>query len=233
MLARALPGVAVVVGASRYADGQVAEGQLGATVHVLDDGFQHLQMARDLDLLVVSEDDLADIPLPAGRLREPLTAAAAADAVLVTAGYATAVDRIARGLGVTTAFQVTRALGAPRTVASPSESVVVPPEARVFVVAGIARPERFFSDIESAGWRVVGTMPFRDHYRYRQSDVSRMAKAARSAAAAIVLTTEKDAVRLERCDLSGLPIAAVPLIVGVEPADRFRTWLLESLARVR
>jgi hypothetical protein len=47
------------------------------------------------------------------------------------------------------------------------------------------------------------------------------------------LTTEKDAVRLERCDLSGLPIAAVPLIVGIEPADRFRTWLLESLDRAR
>jgi tetraacyldisaccharide 4'-kinase len=233
MLARALPGVAVVVGASRYADGRLAEDELGATVHVLDDGFQHLQVARAVDLLVVSEEDLSDLPLPAGRLREPLTAAVAADAVLVTAGYASAVDRIARGLGVPTAFQVTRALGAPRTIAAHPDSVVVPPETRVFLVAGIARPERFFGDVESAGWHVVGTMPFRDHYRYRQSDVARMASAARAAAAAIVLTTEKDAVRLERCDLSGLPIAAVPLIVGIEPADRFRTWLLESLDRAR
>jgi tetraacyldisaccharide-1-P 4'-kinase len=69
-------------------------------------------------------------------------------------------------------------------------------------------------------------MTFRDHYRYRQSDVEKITAAARSAAAAIVLTTEKDAVRLERCNLEGLPIAAVPLIVGIEPADRFRNWLL-------
>jgi tetraacyldisaccharide 4'-kinase len=106
---------------------------------------------------------------------------------------------------------------------------VVPAETRVFVVAGIARPERFVNDIESAGWRIVGQMIFRDHYRYRQSDVEKITAAARSAAAAIVLTTEKDAVRLERCNLNGLPLAAVPLIVGIEPAERFRSWLLTRL----
>ncbi len=71
MLARALPGVAVVVSASRYRAGRLAEDQLGATVHVLDDGFQHVQIERDVDLLLVSEDDLRDRPLPGGRLREP------------------------------------------------------------------------------------------------------------------------------------------------------------------
>ena len=63
MLARALPGVAVVVGESRYDAGRLAESELGATVHVLDDGFQHLQVARDVDLLLLSEEDLSDRPL--------------------------------------------------------------------------------------------------------------------------------------------------------------------------
>jgi tetraacyldisaccharide 4'-kinase len=232
MLARALPGVAVVVGASRYADGRVAETELGATVHILDDGFQHLQLARDIDLLLVSENDLSDRPLPEGRLREPLAAAAAADAVLVNAGYPTAVDRIARALGVSTSFQMTHTLGAPHTVGPTPDTVVVPPESRVFVVAGIARPERFFGDVESAGWNVVGTLAFRDHYRYRQSDIAKIGAAARGAAAAIVLTTEKDAVRMERCDLNSVPIAAVPLVVGIEPADAFRAWLLARLAQL-
>ena len=93
----------------------------------------------------------------------------------------------------------------------------------------IARPERFFADIESAGWRLVGRMAFRDHHAFTQADVRKIAAAARAAAAAIVLTTEKDAVRLERCDLSDLPIAAVPLLVGVEPAAAFRRWLLARL----
>ena len=226
MLARALPGVAVVVSGSRYDAGRLAERELGATVHVLDDGFQHVQIERDVDLLLLSEEDLSDRPLPAGRLREPLAAAAVADAALVLAGYTTAVDRVARMAGIRTAFQVTRTLGAPRTIAIPSDSVVVPSQSRVFAMAAIARPERFFSDVSAAGWDLVDSMSFRDHHRFTRSDVTRITKAARAAAAAIVLTTEKDAVRLEGCDLGGLPVAAVPLVVGIEPADGFRDWLL-------
>jgi tetraacyldisaccharide 4'-kinase len=231
MLARALPSVPVVVCPSRYRAGRVAEEQLGATVHLLDDGFQHLQMARDVDLLMISEDDLGDRPLPGGRLREPLAAAHAADAALVSAGYPSAVDRVARAAGIGKSFQVTRTLGAPRTVGASPESVVVPPQARVFAVAAIARPDRFFSDVAAAGWHLVGSMGFRDHHRFTASDVKRIAAAARTAAAAIVLTTEKDAVRLETCDLGGLPLASVPLLVGVEPEEAFRGWLLERLGR--
>ncbi len=229
MLARALPGVAVVVGASRYLAGRVAEQQLGATVHVLDDGFQHLQIARTVDLLLVSEDDLSDFPLPAGRLREPLTAGAVADAVLVSAGYPTAVDRIARAIGVPTAFQITRSLGAPRTVGPSSDTVVVPSQARVFAVAAIAQPDLFFADITAAGWHLVGSMGFRDHHWFTPKDMVKIRAAAKASAAAIILTTDKDAVRLEGCDLGDLPVAAVPILAGVEPAAAFRDWLLDRI----
>jgi tetraacyldisaccharide-1-P 4'-kinase len=83
--------------------------------------------------------------------------------------------------------------------------------------------------VSTAGWDLVGTMGFRDHHYFTQSDIRRIEKTARTAAAAIVLTTEKDAVRLEVCDLGGLPFAAVPLLVGVEPAARFRSWLLARI----
>jgi tetraacyldisaccharide 4'-kinase len=230
MLAQALAGVSVLVGADRYLSGRLAEDRYGATVHVLDDGFQHLAIARDVDLLLVSEEDLTDLPFPAGRLREPLAAAASADALLVTAGYPAAVERIARALHATTSFGLTRVLGAPRRIASPRDSVVVPPDSRVFALAGIARPTRFFSDVESAGWRVVGTLAFRDHHRFSQRDIRRIARAAKASAAAIVLTTEKDAVRLAACELGDLPIASVPLRATIDPADAFRDWLL---ARIR
>jgi tetraacyldisaccharide 4'-kinase len=227
MLAHALPGVAVVVGASRYACGLEAE-RLGATVHVLDDGFQHLELHRDVDLLLVDEDDLGDWPLPAGRLREPLEEAVAADAVIVAAGYDSAVRRVADTLGLEIAFRLSRVIAAPRTVVS-RESVVVPSDARVFGLAGIARPERFFTDLEGAGWRLVGTMAFRDHHRYSARDIRRVTAAARSSAAAIVLTTEKDAARLAACDLGDLPCAYVPLVATVEPQAGFREWLLGRL----
>jgi tetraacyldisaccharide 4'-kinase len=230
MLARALPGVPVLVGADRYRSGILAEERFGATVHILDDGFQHLALARDVDLLLVSEDDLTDRVLPAGRLREPLAAARAADALLVTAGYDLAVERVGRALAVPTAFLLSRGIGPPRMIAG-GEPVVVPPGEPVFAVAGIDRPERFFSDLASAEWRVAGSMAFPDHHRFTQTDVRQFAQRAIAARAAIVLTTEKDAVRLEACDLTGVPIAVVPLIVTIEPPDAFQRWLAERLGR--
>ena len=233
MLAKALPSVAVLVGADRYLSGVFAERQLEATVHILDDGFQHFELERDVDLLLASEDDLSDRPLPAGRLREGIAAAAAADAVLVNAGYDTAAERIGRGLGVATVFRVTRAIAPPRTLTAARDSVVVPPNSRVFIVTGIARPDRFHADVSAAGWEIAGAIDFRDHHQFDARDVTRITQAARAAGAAIVLTTEKDAVRLTACDLGDLPIAAVPLVVGVEPADRFRDWLLGRLRDAR
>jgi tetraacyldisaccharide 4'-kinase len=231
MLARALPGALILVGANRYLSGRLAERKLQATVHILDDGFQHFELARDVDLLLASDDDLTDRPLPAGRLREKLTAASAADAVLVTATYDSAAERIGRALSVPTVFRVTRTIGAPRMVAGAHDSVVVPPESRVFVVTGIARPDRFESDVSSAGWQIAGMMTFRDHHPYDARDIKRIVAAAQAARSAIILTTEKDAVRLGACDLGDLPFASVPLVFGVEHRDRFREWLLERIGR--
>ena len=228
MLARALPGVPVLVGADRFLSGEVAERDFDVTVHILDDGYQHLSLGRDVDLLLVSEDDLNDRLLPTGRLREPLTSATDADALLVTAGYAAAADRIGRALGVETTFLVTRTIGPPRVV-STGDSVVVPSDDPVFAVAGIARPERFFSDLASAGWRVAGTIAFRDHHSFDAHDIERITEQAKDVRAAIVLTTEKDAVRLATCDLHDLPLAAVPLTVAIDPAERFANWLAERI----
>jgi tetraacyldisaccharide 4'-kinase len=233
MLARALvaKGVVVVVCADRYAAGKVAESRLGATVHVLDDGFQHFGLARDVDLVVTSEHDLADEPLPHGRLREPLSVAVSADALLVDAGYQDAAERIARVLRVRNAYHVTRTMLPPRIVGS-GDTVVVPNDSRVFAFAGIARPERFFSDLTSAGWNVVGTKSFRDHHYFTTAEVARIDAAAKKARAAIVLTTDKDAVRLPADAASAVAdgrLASVPLVSTIEPADEFRAWLLGQI----
>jgi tetraacyldisaccharide 4'-kinase len=232
MLARALPSVPVIVGPDRYRLGRAAEEQLGVTVHLLDDGFQHLKLERDVDLLTVDEDDLKDHPLPAGRLREPLAMAAQADAALVTAGYDEAATRIGRVLEVPIAFRVVRTCGVPRLIAT-GETVVVPSDDPIFAVAAIARPERFVADLTSAGWRVAGVMTFPDHHAFTAREVKRVLAAARAARAAIVMTTDKDAVRLANHDLSGAPVAAVPLIVNIEPAAEFADWLRNRLRAAR
>ena len=229
MLAKNLPGVPVLVGSDRFLSGRFAEREFGVAVHILDDGFQHVRLERDVDLLLVGEDDLHDRVLPAGWLREPLANAARADAVLVTAGYAAAAERVARALNVTRHFAVTRTLGPPRMIAT-GESVVVPTDDPVFAVAGIAKPARFFSDLESAGWHVAGKLAFRDHHRFDAHDVDRIREQATAVRASIVLTTEKDAARLAACDLRQLPLASVPLTIAVDPADQFASWLLERVS---
>jgi tetraacyldisaccharide 4'-kinase len=217
MLARALPGVPVVVGASRYEAGVLAERRLGATVHLLDDGFQHVQLTRTVDLLIVDESDLADTPLPRGRLREPLQNAAAADALLVSTDALSAVERIGRELRVRTAFRLARSCAGPRG------------GSRVFAVAGIARPERFFNDLRASGWQVAGSLAFGDHHEFSRRDVERIEAAAAAAGADAIVTTEKDAVRLESHGIDRLPVVVVPMTVSVEPSDAFRSWLLARL----
>ena len=74
-----------------------------------------------------------------------------------------------------------------------------------------------------------GAIEFRDHHRFTVRDLRRIAAEAKATGAMIVLTTEKDAVRLAAHDLTDLPIASVPLVVGVEPADRFQRWLIDRI----
>lgn len=232
MLARALPGVAVLVGANRYECGRLAEERMDVTVHVLDDGFQHLKLWRDVNFLLVDEDDLTDRVLPAGRLREPLAAAASADAILVGGGDPAPLAEAVKGFGVPTVFQMRRALVDVHMMSSGKiiEPSMVGP---VFAVAGVARPQRLFETLASAGWRLGGSLVFRDHHRFTQSDVTRITQAARDAQTHIVVTTTKDAVRLEALDRTSLALAVAAIRTTVEPSDAFRRWLLDRLSHVR
>lgn len=246
LLARALPGVPVLVHADRYEAGLDAERQFAPTVHLLDDGFQHVKLARDLDLLLADEQDLDDRVLPAGRLREPLANAAMADAVIVPGDDLGRARKVGERLGVARVFTAQRTLGAPWSIAEPgtqnSELRTRTPEVGTdahalsgpaFAVAGIARPERFFADLRAAGYTLMGQLEFRDHHRFTQADVTRIESAARASGAAAVLTTEKDAVRLESLTLPDLPFLAVPLQTSIEPADALAAWLFERLAAAR
>jgi tetraacyldisaccharide 4'-kinase len=232
MLSRALPGVPVLVCADRYLAGRLAEEKLGVTVHVLDDGFQHVALERDVDLLVTGEEDLEDCPMPSGRLREPLAAAVHADAAIVWSADVESALRIAARMGVGEAFRVTRTLGEPRHAAT-GEWIVVPRDAPVLAVAGIARPERFFADVASAGWRLVGTLAFRDHHVFTPRDVTSIAAAAQAAGASVVMTTEKDATRFEAAGTGQLPLVVLPMAVSIEPAAAFDTWLRGCIVRAR
>jgi tetraacyldisaccharide 4'-kinase len=219
LLARTLGGIPVLVSPDRYLAGSLAEHQFGATVSLLDDGFQHVQLERDIDLLLVSPEDLQDRVLPSGHLREPLGAARFADALLVT-GADDEVTHVARELGHESAFRV-----------SPRYADLQGPR-RVVAFAGIARPERFFLALRTLGWEVTRELTYRDHHWFTARDLETIMHAARESDARAIITTEKDAVRLPAAT-HDIPILVLPMTVEIEPAGVFDSWLLERLAHAR
>jgi tetraacyldisaccharide 4'-kinase len=218
MLARRVAGAAVFVCADRYWAGALAERRFGATVHVLDDGFQHLRLHRDLDLLCATPADLQDAPLPAGRLRERPAAAGRASALLLAAA-----DGDVPPAGPRT-FQLRRRLegffdrsGLPR--AAP---------ARAFVLAGIARPERFLADVAGSAGAAVGSAVFRDHHYFTPDELQRVADRAHHAGADAVVTTAKDAERLPP-GWEPLPVVVLRIAAEVEEAAAFRDLVLGAV----
>jgi tetraacyldisaccharide 4'-kinase len=222
LLARTLPGVPVLVGADRYLAGMFAARHFAATVSILDDGFQHVQLERAVDLLLVSMDDLNDRVVPAGRLREPLDAAQLADAVLVTGSKEDAIS-VARALDHSTAFP---AVVRYESICRGGRVLSDPPN-RIVAFAGIARPERFFNALRSLGYEVARELTYPDHHWYTARDIAGIQAAAREAGAPVIITTEKDAVR---CDLE---CAVLPITVEVEPAAEFERWLMGRLRSAR
>jgi tetraacyldisaccharide 4'-kinase len=234
MLARQVPGAAVLVCDVRAEAAALAEAALDATVHVLDDGFQHRSLRRDIDLVIVSPADLADRRVPFGRLRSSPKALAKADAVLVDGASIEAVAPARDALRLpprVRRFTIVRALGAPwrleRGGPEPTR------EAPVVATAGIAAPERFARALEADGWQVARLVPFADHQAYTPRDAARVAAAMRATGAAVALTTEKDAMRWLPLRPLPMRVAAVPLTVTIEPAAAFHAWILERLREVR
>ncbi|HET9370855.1 MAG TPA: tetraacyldisaccharide 4'-kinase [Vicinamibacterales bacterium] len=227
LLAHSVPGAIVVVNDSRQLAGALAERSLGATVHLLDDGFQHLQLARDLDLVSIAPEDLRDRPAPFGRLREPVAALADADALVIDGE-----PPAAGGPAATPMFTLRRTLGTPVPIEADRFGPIAAGTA-VSSVAGIARPERFRDALVAAGWTVAAQTTFGDHHRYRAADVDRIGSAARAAGAGVVLTTEKDAMRLRPFRPLPIAIYSVPLVVDLLPAAEFDRWLSAGLEASR
>ena len=231
MLARALPGVPILVAPDRHRAAREAIARFSPDVLILDDGFQHVQLARDVDLLMLSPSDLAEQVLPAGVLREPLAAARAADALLVPAPAAD-VERIAASIGVRPAYAVVHRYDPPRSLTPYGAPANVPAGSRIVAVAGIARPHRFFTALRDQGWDVAREIEFRDHHWFSAQDVMSVEEMLGAASARIVMTTEKDAVRLDDMEIT-VPWAYLPMRVEIEPADAFAAWLSERVQAAR
>lgn len=219
--------VPVFVAGERYEAGLMAEaardqGSAGFGVHLLDDGFQHRQLARDVDILLLSRGDLADHLLPAGNLREAWDAAERASVVAIPADEPEVAEWAKSRGWKGTVWRLRRKMDVPRI------------EGTAMAFCGIARPGQFFEGLESAGLRLSARIAFADHHRYADGDIERIATASRKAGAKTILTTEKDCVRLGRLSSHFPPsvtLKAVPLRIAIEDEAEAIDGLLGRMRR--
>ena len=200
LIARRL-GVPVIVGEKRYKAGLFAESQFGTNLHLLDDGFQHRALARDLDIVMVNASDFEDRLLPGGRLREPLNALKRANVAVLEEG----VPYPARKLGRKTIWRIRRGVSIP----------TLPP--RVAAFCGIARPERFFAQLRAAGVVAAVEIPFPDHHTYTEKDVRDLLTLKEEKNCAAFVTTEKDIINLQ--DFADRMTPLFPATVTMEFLD--------------
>jgi tetraacyldisaccharide 4'-kinase len=213
LIARRL-GVPVIVGESRYEAGRVAEQKFQSQLHILDDGFQHRSLARDFDIVMMTEADFDDGLLPLGRLREPLSSLRRADAIVLPHDFSRQSFSV-RELAVESFAQQGKLIWHIK------RELVLPnlPSAPV-VFCGIARPEQFFVQVRAAGITPAAEIKFRDHHAYDLDDIQALIGARRELQGVGFLTTEKDAINLapERHLLEPLTVAELKLTVD-DPAD--------------
>jgi tetraacyldisaccharide 4'-kinase len=219
------------VGKDRYAEGKRLE-PLGVDIFLLDDGFQHLRLARDLDILLIDSTRPLhqEWILPAGRLREPRSALHRAGIVLFT--------RTERSTNAVRAIQkfpqmpiypsTTKLLGFRQLgrQAGMLSSCADP----VFAFAGIGNPDAFFTDLERWNVRVVGRRSFRDHHCYTTGELHELTTAAQRLGAKALMTTEKDAQNLGAGVSSGLPVQIAVVAIEISDEDRFLRDLRDRLA---
>jgi tetraacyldisaccharide 4'-kinase len=238
LLARILPEVPLVICADRFRGGQAAEEHFQVDVHILDDGFQHLALARDVDLLAldVTQSISNRHLLPAGRQREPLSALRRAQIVVLTRTDSADPQGLEElVLKVHPAAKVfrsrTKLVGwtdAVSGAAVPAEGIHAQ---KVAAFCAIGNPQAFFADVRRWGFSLVAQDAFPDHHVYTGEEIQQLVAGARKNGADALLTTQKDAVKFSGDWALELPILACEIEPQMPDAEDFERTLLTYLEK--
>ncbi len=223
------------IGANRYRKGRELA-RSGVNCFVLDDGFQHLALARDVDIVLIDAlDPFGAGLLPAGRRREPKTALQRADLVVITrSAHAPAVEAVVRRFTDAPIFYACTEL---EKVVPSANSAVEAGAAdwfgrRVFAFCGIGNPQAFFEDVQRWGMELAGRMAFRDHHRYTPRDGRRIEQAALAAGAEALVTTEKDVYNLRAVYFARLPVYFCRIALRLAEPEKF--WeVLDAIVEMK
>lgn len=245
-LARRTPGVAVVVHPNRTRAGRAVIGRLGSDVAILDDGFQHEALARDLDLVLW---DLRDEPrrarlLPAGRLREGLGALRRAGAIVLTHGEylpegerETHIERVMAQLKThaprvpifeaLTRFEAFAPLGGE----APAQGDALPwaEDEAICIVSGLASPEGFETMLRAQGAKVAKHFRYRDHHVYSAEEARTWREAMAAEGVTKLITTSKDAVKFEALGLEGVAVYVASICMEISEPLRWEKFIDQAV----
>jgi len=232
--ARLGEGVAFGVGADRFAKGrELARSRV--QWFVLDDGFQHRQLARDVDIVLIDATNPfgGKHLLPAGRLREPRSALERADIIVITrSDHSPAIEAAVSQNSAAPIFYAKAHLDSIHAVNEPGAEAVSLPEVqkkKLFTFCGIGNPSAFLTNLRDWGFQVVGHVFFRDHHRYTQQDASAIEGEARRLGAEALICTEKDAFNLDGIRWNELPALYCQISLGIAGEGEFwRTIIAKS-----
>ena len=210
------------VGADRYKNGAALAAR-GAKWFILDDGFQHLQLARDVNIVLID----ASRPfggghlLPAGRLREPRSALKRADLIVITrSSHAPAIESVVRHYSDASIFYAHTKLDSVHSRLHPQPALAEPRGRALFAFCGIGNPGAFIADLREWGFRIVGYKFFRDHHHYSPADIAEIEKEARRDGASALICTEKDSFNLPETS-SSLDIWVCAISLRLDQEDNF------------
>ena len=236
LLAERLKGLAAVISdGDRVSAARWAVEHFHINVFVLDDGFQHLRVARDLNILTID----ATNPwgngrlLPAGVLRESRAELARADCIVITrADDPSATAELHREITAQSKdcpiFCSRMSLVGLRAVqGSPGQPLIAGDEikaSRAAAFCGLGNPESFFSLLRCCGYQLIHTQSFRDHHRYTQTDVDRFVRESIKRGAKVLLTTAKDEVKLRSFKFE-VPCYTVDIAIEIEGDEKLRTLI--------
>ena len=222
------------VGANRYEQGRELAKQ-GVSWFVLDDGFQHLQLARDVDIVLIDATNpfSGGRLLPAGHLREPRSALARADMIVITRStHAPAIESAIRRDSAVPIFYARARLDAIHSFTEGQMAGAVAPEAlpKLFAFSGIGNPTAFLDDLRTWGLDIVGHKFFPDHHRYTDHDDQEILQQASEAGASGLICTEKDLYNLHAIYYGKLRTFFCSISMQIDNADEFWRTVLSTAA---
>ncbi len=234
LLATRLKGLAAVISsADRIAAGREAIKDFGTECFVLDDGFQHLRLARDLNIVTIDATNPwgGGRLLPHGRLRESIDGLSRADCVVITrcdqvGSVETLREEISRLTGGKPIFESQMRMVRVSPLKNGGEPLA--PPARVVAFCAVGNPSSFFESLQRAGYEIAAERSFADHHVYSQDEIDSVIRLARNVGSDVLITTDKDAVKLRALAFS-IPCYVAEIEIAIDDAESFVQLILEAV----